>query len=659
MTKGVSPKSQGFLSPQENLRRGLGRSHLLAAVYVGLSALWVLVLEGRWGYELRFETVDRFSGAGGADGGHFNLHIGIPLAFWGLTALFVTAAYWSRKSQDRSLKDSIRTVVPVAFLLQAVFLLLDFQQLGFGRAGFPSRLHDIYAWAAVALGLLIAYWMAFRTAGLVRTTSPPAERLALLYLPVVAFVTGSPGLNLGLFFLAGLGYWGVSRWSGIGRRVWSGLSGRRREILLVSLVLMLAVGIRFAGAWRMGHHPPIDVILNWDDGQNFHPRAFALYMAWVDRVDFEGLPQYDGALRSLRNLSYMDGTVSQGYIFFLGFLYLIFGVSLLPALLTQSVLGALAALLAYLLGRRLFGKREALLGSLLVALSHLLIFHSINLAAEALTLILYPLMLLLALQLKRTNLFRQNVIIGFVFGLTAHVNAIIWPFGIVLLLWSRLSLGVPWRAFVKGGGAFLGGLFLALLPVGMLYQAQTGEARVLTKAPWTAQESWSRGPYAEGLETAGIQPFKDQVLTLKTVFTHPIRTVSLWGFKSVYETKRLFFEGNIGEFDPIFLLNRSFLHRNWIFYGYIFAFLGLAFGFSRSIKMRKDRWLVFLLLFYHSALYTVFFVGRLRYLVPIEPILLVFLAHGILVLWTWTGGTMKEAGLRPAKELEGSSAPSS
>ena len=129
-------------------------------------------------------------------------------------------------------------------------------------------------------------------------------------------------------------------------------AGTRRETWILAALFLLAVGLRVANALAMEaspffHEPVMDPLFHVDwarsvaSGEEFLPGPF-----------------FRAPL----------------YPWFLGALFRLFGDGLLLPRLVQSLFGGVTALLTYMIARRAFGRREALLAGLFAATFWVLIY---------------------------------------------------------------------------------------------------------------------------------------------------------------------------------------------------------------------------------------------------------------------------------------------
>jgi len=161
----------------------------------------------------------------------------------------------------------------------------------------------------------------------------------------------------------------------------------------------LALVVRVAAiAVDSGYHPQQDA---WDYDR--HARSIAGGDGFPD--SYYVLDRGPSALRA------------PGYPYFLGALYAISGNSVTVGRLANAALGALAVLLLYLIARRIWGRRIALLAAALAAVFPPLVLLSRELLSEPLFIALELGMVLCILEFRRLRELRWAALAGLLFGL--------------------------------------------------------------------------------------------------------------------------------------------------------------------------------------------------------------------------------------------------
>jgi hypothetical protein len=175
----------------------------------------------------------------------------------------------------------------------------------------------------------------------------------------------------------------------------------------------------------------------------------------------------------------------------------LFGDTLTGLRLINVVVGSVSVVLAYLLGRELFGRRAALLGALVLAVT----FLHVDLSRDGIHYIQGPTCITLTLYLLVRWLRRGGKLTAFLAGVSMIVDLqVYWSARIapllalglllVLAVWERRILAARWRE----AGWLVSGLMVSGLPVTALFMANPGtfaghqnEVSVLGNDPYALQ----------------------------------------------------------------------------------------------------------------------------------------------------------------------------
>jgi Flp pilus assembly protein TadD len=232
-----------------------------------------------------------------------------------------------------------------------------------------------------------------------------------------------------------------------------GAAGRRRPSLAVAAVFAAALALRLVLLSQLHGHPLLQPTGVLDDAE---------YLRLAERAAGGDWALGPGAYY-----------VSPLYIYFLAAVFRLAGVATLPAQVLQVVLGAAAAGLVTLAGRRLYGPRAGVMAGLLVAATGVLAFDEILILQSALD----PFLAALALERLSAGVSRPTVsrfaAAGAAFGLLGlnRPNALLACAAVVLvaLVADRTRHGALRAAALAAGAA------LVLSPVAIRNRAVTGE----------------------------------------------------------------------------------------------------------------------------------------------------------------------------------------
>jgi 4-amino-4-deoxy-L-arabinose transferase-like glycosyltransferase len=224
--------------------------------------------------------------------------------------------------------------------------------------------------------------------------------------------------------------------------------------------------------------------------------ALALRLLHLEQIHandpFFAAPSVDPALYHRWALAIVEGDwlgdevfiLGPLYPYFLALIYGVFGPSFLVAKLVQCLIGSFTCLLVWVLGRRLFDRRVALLAGVTAALYSMLIFYE---GLLLITNLQTPLTLLLVLGVVRA-IERPSpgrwLLVGVLIGISAlaRQNALLFApiAGGWLLFALRHRLGLARRLVLAG--ALASGVALAILPATARNYAVAGDLVLLNAA---------------------------------------------------------------------------------------------------------------------------------------------------------------------------------
>jgi len=336
-----------------------------------------------------------------------------------------------------------------------------------------------------------------------------------------------------------------------------------------------------------------------------------------------------------------------GYPIFLAGVQLVFGPSKLAVRLAQAVLGTVTVALAYVLAQRLFGRAEAVVAGLFVAVYPFFILYSVLILSEVLF-IVFMLAALVCLVLAYQRPGRKwSLLAGLGLGLATLVRASFLPFGVLAavawvvlrrferraLLGAALMLAAfaatmtPW--VVRNWYASRGHLVLTTLRAGAsLYEGLNPDA---DGGPMMDRIDWDQG-------TARLDDYERDKrwrhLALDFARNHPGRVLSLAGAKLVRFWNVV---PNLQQFQkPIFCVALGG--------PYVVVMLLALWGVALSWRRAETALILLLPVVYYSLVHTVF-VGSVRYRLAVMPMVVVLAAHGLVGLWSrWRRAPAEAAG---------------
>ncbi|MFH1857526.1 MAG: glycosyltransferase family 39 protein [Candidatus Omnitrophota bacterium] len=323
------------------------------------------------------------------------------------------------------------------------------------------------------------------------------------------------------------------------------------------------------------------------------------------------------------------------YPIFLAAVYRMFGHSYLAVRLIQSLLGALAILLAYGIFRKSFSRKVSLWASFLGAIHPLLIRYAGNILSETLSLFLLSVFLWVFLYQKGWRRFWGG---GALFGVLLLCRAsMVFFLPLVLLHLCREGKGKPVRALV----GFILSVMLVMSPWVIRNYRLLHEFVPLTTNGgttfWDANNPESlRDTAKTGIASQWVMPGK----VVKQEENGEILLSEVEGDRYLYKKGLLFWRELLRE-RPLslgYLFLRKFLAAFSLHGGEgLAALLGsialylvfLPWGLLRSRYLEKAPTLLYSVILQYVVCSLVFF-GRAKYRVVIEPYLIAFILLGAL-----------------------------
>ncbi|UCD48981.1 MAG: tetratricopeptide repeat protein [Phycisphaerales bacterium] len=369
-----------------------------------------------------------------------------------------------------------------------------------------------------------------------------------------------------------------------------------------------------------------------------------------------------------------------GYPFFLAAVYWLTDGSYLAARIVQIGLGLANCLLAYVLGRTLFGRGVGLLFALFMSIYWVFIYFEGELLSPVLLVSLGLLLLCIQSRWPERPTWGWGLAAGVVFGIYALVRTNILLFGPLVVIWAlwRARRHRNIRSLICTGGGFCIGAVLAIAPVTIRnYVAGNDLVLITTNAGinlYVGNNETSTGTYSGvpnlrelGIENEyhptiieGVQRFvgrdmKDSEVSswfvgkaVAYIRTHPWRTLKLlaikaalfWGPEEVANNKMI---GSEKAYSPTLRYLPSF---PLVLAAALFGLFQLVVGIRKravqsetepAVSLLTDRQIemsVLIVCFILASFvsYLPFFIAG-RYRVPIIPALLLFGAYGLHRLW--------------------------
>ena len=212
------------------------------------------------------------------------------------------------------------------------------------------------------------------------------------------------------------------------------------------------------------------------------------------------------------------------YPYMLAQVYAWTGGSIFAARVVQAVLGGITCALTVVLGRRLFDRRVAVAGGLIVACYGPLVFFDERLLASCVIVLCYLLALLAAVRAADKPVWYNWLLCGLAIGVAALARPTVGPFFVVVLLVWLLVTAIRRRSWLKhvlAACCLVVGCVLPIVPVTLRNYAACGEfvpisylgginlfignnpnsAETIAVRPGPEWDRLTRLPHAEGMVT--------------------------------------------------------------------------------------------------------------------------------------------------------------
>lgn len=343
------------------------------------------------------------------------------------------------------------------------------------------------------------------------------------------------------------------------------------------------------------------------------------------------------------------------YPYLLGTLFAFFGPTLTLLRIAQHILGSLTVLLTYMLARKLFGRREAIIASLLVATYAFLFTLEDKLLFETVLIFLLMLLAVQFLQLLEHRGLGRWLVVGLLLGLVCITRPLFLPLIVVLPLLAKGALASEGRRkTLQRLAVYAGGVLVLIAPV-TIRNAIVGHDFVLIASQGGLNFYIGNNPGADGTSSAlpGLPGSRWERRDVEAPVRHALgrrplaseidwywfrRSASFAGgqpisFLSLLSKKVALFWSRfeIPNNDNFYFLEDSSPLLSRLPAGFwLVGPLGLA-GMWIAWRRHRYRSLVILLAGY-AGLIALFFVCD-RFRAPIVPFLCIFAGLAVTMLW--------------------------
>ena len=341
--------------------------------------------------------------------------------------------------------------------------------------------------------------------------------------------------------------------------------------------------------------------------------------------------------------------LSPAYYYALGLGYALFGAGAATALVLQCILGALTCVLAYAIGRKVFGPTAGWIAGGLLALYGYLVYQNLVLLPDSVILFLNLAALWVLIDLEQRLSSLRAFIGGALIGLAAaaRANALLLVPAVGLFIWfAHRRAG---RKRIMACAALAAGCLLVVAPFTIRNYIVSKEFVLLTTTGgrnfWKGngpgatgshrfleKDEWSQGllQYLTGGQDAQVAIADSERLTSQTwshIASHPVQTAGLW----IKKLGLFFHARELGIRDHFYFAQTfsSLLRGLWVSFAWI-APLGLL-GLWSALRARRGRLLSIFLLVQVASFVAIFVIGRYRL---VAAALLAVLAAYQLLWWS-------------------------
>ena len=336
------------------------------------------------------------------------------------------------------------------------------------------------------------------------------------------------------------------------------------------------------------------------------------------------------------------------YMYFLVFIYKIFGYGTLKVVLFQYLIGAFCTILVYFLTKKLLNQPTAIVAGFFIATYWFFIYTQSFLYSENLSMFLNLVLIYMLLFMKDHQL--KYFLSGMVLGLSVICRPDIFLFVFFIMIWllSKKFNNVNLTRFYA---LFILGVFIIVGPViwrnhavsgQWLLRAQIGANIYMGNNPdfkgtniyVERGKKWYdliTTPHRELNVKSGLtEAQRNQVFikkTLEIIQKNPLQWLQLIGAKTFsFLTGREFLRS-----EDVYFFEQHINSTPYRFITTKLIFILALFGFVLSLKNANRFILLYVFIF--SEMFIVFFPLKTRYLIPIMPFFAILAAVTITIGW--------------------------
>ena len=540
--------------------------------------------------------------------------VAFPIGHWLLAAIWIAVVMTLEPANRRR---ALMQCIAIAFALHLLILLALFVPRLRDEAAFSARIYLLYARMFCVTALAAATFWAWRWWQRMRIA--PAR-------PVLetAIVFGWAALAVSLaryhmvFAAAGL-LGGVAtaiafqRWHRPGVLA-SVRSGARADMAIMAAIFAVALLLRLIYVTRIMSDP--NYLDAGADGRAYDALAWSI-------ASGDGIPSAFSERYPLLML---------GNVWLSAAVYAIAGHSYLALTATQSVLGAAACVLVYLIALRVFDRPTAIVAGAFAAVSFPLVFAAATIGHQAWDVFFTALTVWLLVRLMADGgTAAQWAVAGAVVGLAFTIRETNIFFAAFLVAWIAWFYPHGRRAAIRPLAAFVAGGVLMVLPF-IAPKLSSPDVRAGMRVHFDRMYRGEGGSRASArTELAG--PLTEPSAALSQLQSDPERVVKTLAREYADNFAAQFLTQPYGGFDVVFLRKGSDYYYGMWFYAYALTIAGTAMAIRR-MATRSDAAAVALIL---GLLVTrtvphLMLASDYRHRAPLEPFLILLAALGAVAV---------------------------
>jgi len=325
-----------------------------------------------------------------------------------------------------------------------------------------------------------------------------------------------------------------------------------------------------------------------------------------------------------------------GYAAFLGIIFFLFGKSIVLIRILNSIFGSLTCVLIYLIGKKIFSIEVGKISAVLLCFYPYLLAYTGDLLSETFFAFLISLSIFSLLILAETPNFKNVVILGIVWGITALIKSTVLPFFFFACLWL-------WFRTKNIKIAFFAGLLTLITISPWTFRNYIYYKHFILVSPAYQSLAGSNNDTAMVLETKGesdapmnegyTPPYYSEILKLSRMESEKIfKQDAIDWIKNNPEKFRWLVKRRLIHFWRLYPM----MAYKWQKIAAMLTsgiYIPLCFiGIILSIR-NFGKTSLFIALFFIYTMVHLPFAVVLRYRVPIDPYIIIFASYTIHFLW--------------------------